>query len=296
MASIDVLKAKSEQDYLIGHGERISMDPELADDEGVSKGQQVRITRDDDSSKYAIFTVFEFMDDGTDDNDVRMALDGRQRLDMSDSFDAELSGCDQVVLHDKDEAWLNSNDEFGEFLDETDDQHTDVVFCAPHGGVIESYTDDMAKWAYDKIVGEELSASCWRCIGHQDAIGAFDAWHITSSEISRQSFPYLDQIGDRNFSHAVSFHGYGEEDIAVGGAANANLKAEVQAAIEAVVGENFDVTVVTSGPYAGVDDENFVNWLTDGSGGVQIELPYAARQQYGQAIAEAVAMVFAAKQ
>ena len=292
---IDVLKAKSE---MLGYltEENCTMDPELAQDNDVEVGQQVRIKVKNATDKYGLVTVHSTYQDGSDDNDIRMRLSGRQRFDQTDSFDAYLEGCDQVVVHGETDSWLNSNDEFGEFLDETDTSHTDLAICAPHGGMIENYTDEMAKWCYDEMVSLSKSATCWRCIGHQDAIGAYNAWHITSTDISRLSFPYLDQIGDRSFSHAVSFHGYGEADIAVGGAAPSALKTEIKEAIEDVVGTNYDVTIVNIGPYAGTSEDNFVNWLTDGSGGVQIELPYGARQTYGQDIAEAVAAVFAAKQ
>lgn len=292
---IDVLKAKIEMlDYL--NEENCTMDPELAQANDVEVGQQIRVKVKNESTKYGIFTVDQFYQDGSDNNDVRMSAAARGQLDQTDSFDAYLEGTDQVVLHGKDNTWLNNNDEFGELLDETDTTHTDVVFCAPHGGMIENHTDEMASWAYDKMVALSKSASCWRCIGHQDVVGAYDAWHITSTKISRLSFPFLDQIGDRSFSHAVSFHGYGESDIGVGGAAPESLRSEVKEAIENAVGTSYDVTLVEVGPYAGTSQDNFVNWLTDGSGGVQIELPGGARENYGQVIAEAVATVFAGKQ
>jgi len=293
MAEIDVLKAKSEMLAYLTE-ENCTMDPDLADNEGVVVGQQVRIKVKNDSTRYGLSTVHSFFEDGKDDNDTRMRLSGRERFDETDSFDAYLEGCDQVVLHDKTDSWLNDNDEFGEFLRETGTAHGEVVFCSPHGGVIENYTDHMADWAQDKMEGLSKDSSAWYCIGHQDKLGAFAAWHITSTDISRESFPYLDQIGDRAFDYAVSFHGYGEADIAVGGGALTVVKTEVKEAIEAVVGSAYDVNIVTSGPYAGVDPDNFVNWL--GSDGVQIEMPYGARRDYGQAIAEAVAQVFAGKQ
>lgn len=293
---IDVLKAKSEMlSYLTS--ENCTMDPELASNNSVVVGQQVRIKVKNAQTKYGVVTVHSTYQDGTDNDDIRMRLSGRERFDETDSFDAYLEGCDQVVVQGETDAWLNSNDEFGEFLDETDSVHTEVVFCAPHGGMIENYTDEMAVWAQAEMVGESADSSVWYCIGHQDAIGAYDAWHITSTDISRESFPYLDDIGDRGFTYAVSFHGYGEADIAVGGGASSALKTEVKEAIEGVVGEAYEVNIVTSGPYAGTSEDNFVNWLTDGGdGGVQIELPYGARSTYGQSIAEAVAGVYAAKQ
>ena len=289
---IDVLKALSSQSYLIGHGERISMDPELAQANGVVVGQQVRVKPRKATDRYAAYTVYQFMQDGTDDNDIRMALDGRQRLDYSDSFSAYLEGCDAVVLHGKDEAWLQENNEFGEFLDETGASHQGLVVCAPHGGIIENYTDEQAERVFDQLDGAGKDVSAWRCKGWQSEIGAYDAWHITSTEIDQASFPYLDQIAERNFGYAVAFHGYGEADIAVGGGASAAFKTQIASAIQAAVGEAYDVTVVTDGPYGGTSPDNLVNWLTAAGNGVQIEQPYGARRDYGQAIADAVASVF----
>jgi phage replication-related protein YjqB (UPF0714/DUF867 family) len=282
---IDVLKALSSQSYLIGHGERISMDPELASAQGVSVGQQVRVKRYDEPTKYGAYTVHQFMQDGTDNDDVRMALDGRRRLDTDDSFKGWLEGCDQVVDHGHDEAWL----------DETSDTHNGLVVCAPHGGVVENYTDEQAERVFSQLDAASKEVSCWRCKGWQGAVGAYDAWHITSTEISRDSFPYLDEIGDRGFDFAVSFHGYGEADIAVGGGASTALKQEVADAIQAVVGTDYDVSVVSDGDYGGTSPDNFVNWLTSAGNGIQIEQPYGARRDYGQAIADAVAAVFEAK-
>jgi phage replication-related protein YjqB (UPF0714/DUF867 family) len=289
---IDVLKALSSQSYLLGYGERISMDPELAQENSVSVGQQVRVKPRKATDRYAIYTVHQFMDDGTDDNDIRMALAGRQRLDYSDSFSAYLEGCDQVVLHGKDEAWLQENDEFGEFLDETSTSHQGLVVCAPHGGIIENYTDEQAERVYSQLSGASKDVSAWRCKGWQSAIGAYDAWHITWTEIDKVSFPYLEQIAYRDFGYAVAFHGYGEADIAVGGGAGTTLKTQIANAIQAAVGEAYDVTVLSDGPYGGTSPDNLVNWLTAAGNGIQIEQPYGARRDYGQAIADAVASVF----
>jgi len=290
---IDVLKAKTEMlEYLTD--ESCTMDPQLAAALGVSADQQVRLQVKATPAKYGLVTVHSLYEDGTDNDDVRLRASARARFDETDGFEAYVDTA--CVLQGKTDQWLNDNDEFGELLNETDSSHTDVVFCAPHGGMIENHTDEMAKWAYDRMVSQSKSASCWRCIGHQDSIGAYNAWHITSSDISRTSFPKLDEIGDRAFSHAVSFHGFGEADIAIGGNASTAVKNAVKSAIESVVGTTYDVEIITTGPYAGTDPDNFVNWLTDGSGGVQIELPLGARSTYGQAIAEAVADVFAAYQ
>lgn len=291
---IDVLKAKTEMlSYLTA--ENCTMDDELRVQLGLSVGDQFLLTRQSATSKYGLVTIHSDYEDGSDNDDIRMRYTGRERFDTTDSFAAWAEAW--TPIHGQTDAWLNSNDEMGEFLEETSTTHTEVVFTAPHGGMIENYTDEMAQWAYDYMDTNSKSASAWYCIGHQDAIGAYNAWHITSSDISRNSFPYLDDIGDRGFDYAVSFHGYSESDIGVGGRAPSALKTEVKEAIEDAVGTAYDVVILTSGPYAGTSTDNFVNWLTStGDDGVQIELPYAARRDYGQDIAEAVAAVFAAKQ
>ena len=251
------------------------MDPDLADAYGIVEGQQVRIAVKSDTSKYGMYTVYAFYEDGNDNDDVRMALDGRQRLDESDAFDGYLEAT--AVTTGVSEATLQSNNDYGCFLDETDSVHTGLVATAPHGGVIESYTDEQAERVYSQLSGASKDVSAWRCKGFQSAI------------------PLLDFIGDRGFEYAVSFHGYSGSDILVGGAAPSALKESVADAIQEAVGEAYTVQVVSSGEYAGTSAANFVNWLTDGGdGGVQIEQPYGARSGYWQDIADAVADVFAA--
>lgn len=286
---IDVLKAKSTQTYLLGYSERIAMDPDLAEQQEVVTGQQVRITREDDSSKYGIYTVHQFFEDGSDNNDVRMALAGRQRLDTTNSFDGYLDGQDAVVLHDKADSWLQNNDEFGEFLDETSDTQTAALILAPHGGLIENHTDAQAARVKSQLAAASKDVSAWYCIGYQSGVGAYDAWHITSTAISACSFPHLADVAARSFSYAVSFHGYSESDVAIGGGASSAVKTAIKEAIEGITNFPYDVTIVTSGEYAGNDPDNIVNRYS--SEGVQIEQPYGARSGYWQAIADAVATV-----
>jgi phage replication-related protein YjqB (UPF0714/DUF867 family) len=294
MKEIDVLKAKTEMLSFLTD-ENCTIDPELRAGEGMALGQQVRVTVKVDADRYGLATLHSDYQDGTDDNDVRMRLSGRARFDETDSFDAYLAAAG--VKQDKTKAQLEDDDEFGEFLDELNDTHQGVVCCAPHGGVIENYTDEQAERMHDRLVNVLGSkpSSCWRCAGWQDKLGAFAAWHITSADVSRASFPKLDSIGDRGFAHAVAFHGWSNDGILVGGNASADLKCTLRKAIEVACGGNVEVSITTGGAYSGTDPGNFVNWLTSGgSGGVQIEQSYYARQNYGQAIADAVAGVFAA--
>lgn len=289
---IDVLKAKTEMlDYLTE--ENCTIDPELRSNEGFSLGQQVRVTVKNAASKYGLATLHSDYQDGTDNNDIRMRASGRARFDQTDSFDAYIDS--PGVQQNQTKSWLDTNNEIGEFLTEEGNSPTTVCFCAPHGGAIEANTDEQAEWALSRLKNQHSKDGVsWRVCGWQDAIGAFDAWHITSTDIDPDSFPKLDSIKNRNFQYAVSFHGFSEDSIIVGGSVSADVKCSIRKAIETAVGGNYDVSIATSGAYSGTSADNFVNWLTSGgSGGIQIEQPYGARRYYGQAIAEAVADVIA---
>ena len=123
-ANIDVLKAKSEMLAYLTE-ETCTMDPELASQLGVQEGQQIKLVVNNAPTKYGLITIDRFYQDGNDNDDIRLRASGRARFDQIDGFDATLfTTC---VQQDTTDSWLNENDEFGEFLDETDSSHTDVV-------------------------------------------------------------------------------------------------------------------------------------------------------------------------
>jgi phage replication-related protein YjqB (UPF0714/DUF867 family) len=277
----------------MGYPEHCSADPEKLAAIGRGLGHQVRIVHPTTGLK-ALYTVAELRQESPDRR-IRMCLDARKRL--SDAGGTFTSGqCSSECLRsDLSDAEAESQGEFVERLSETGDSHTGLVALAPHGGMIENYTDEQVERVLSQLQAAGKPCSAWRCKGWRVGGGASAAWHITSTEIHPASFPSLNQIKDRGFSYAVSFHGYGEGTISVGGAATQTLKEEVADAIQAVVGGDYEVEVVSSGPYAGTDPANLVNWLTATGGGVQIEQPSGARATYWQQIADAVAAVFAAK-
>ena len=277
--------ALAEQELLIGYGEHCSADPDGLAGIGRALGEQVRVHRGDD---YALYTVVELREEKKN-TDLRMALAGRQRLGTDDSFRGV---CDSdCVRHDLTDAEAEAAGEMVERLDESSTSHTGLVVLAPHGGMIENYTDEQAERVHSQLDGKDRS--CWRCKGWKTGGGAYDRWHITSTELHGASFPFLGDLEGRGFAYGVAFHGYGEADIAVGGAADSQLKQAVAAAIQNAVGQTYNVVVVSSGPYAGTDPDNICNRLT-ANGGVQIEQPYGARRDFGQDIADAVAAVFSA--
>ena len=65
----------------------------------------------------------------------------------------------------------------------------DVAVVAPHGGFIERATDTQARRV---STDERLLANVWICRGR--AGDAFRRWHITSDDLSEQSFPGLQAL------------------------------------------------------------------------------------------------------
>lgn len=281
---IDVLKAKVAMlDYLTK--ENCTIDDELRVAEGLSVGEQFLLTVKGATSKYGLVTIHSDYEDGSDNDDIRMRLTGRQRFDESDAFDAYIDPW--TALQGKTDSWLNDNDQMGEFKEETSSSQTDMLIMAPHGGMIENYTDELAVRLYDGLVtANGKDASLWYCIGHQDAIGAFDAWHITSTDINTANFGYLNSLSCRTYDYAVTVHGYSGSEVLVGGGASTSFKEDVKDALDAI-SWGYTVTVVGEGDsYSGTSPDNIVNRWS--AAGVQLELPYSARRDYWQDVADAL--------
>jgi phage replication-related protein YjqB (UPF0714/DUF867 family) len=282
----NVRQALASQTLLTASGERMSADPDGLALIGRAALEQVRVRRS--ASVYAMYTVIEVRQEKSN-TDCRMALAARQRLGPETEFPATIDS--QCVRHDLTDEQAEAQGELVERLD--DDGACDgLISAAPHGGAIEAYTDEQAERV--RAVLGAARCSAWRCKGWKPGGGAYARWHITSTAIHRRSFPLLDSIADRRYRYCVAFHGYGETQIAVGGGAPLALREQIRDAVQQAVGARYTAVVATSGPYTGDSPSNFCNWLTqDGTGGVQIEQPLGARQDCWQAIADAVASVFA---
>jgi phage replication-related protein YjqB (UPF0714/DUF867 family) len=292
MATYDASIKKAldpEQDDLIKHKEHCSADPDKLATVGREHGQQVRIKRNDD--EYGLYTVSEVREENPN-RVVRMGKGGRERLGTIEEFDGTLdSQVPRAVLTDCD-AEIQ-----GEFVERLDDEGmpTGLIAIAPHGGDIEAYTDQQAERVAAQLAGKGVSS--WRCKGWHPK-GAFEHWHITSTDIHEASFPLLNSVISRGFTHAVAFHGFDDVcipyDILVGGLACEALKEKVKGAIEGVVGSDYTVHITTPDERFGGDDKrNLVNRLTAGGRhGIQIEQKMGPRENYALRIADAVAKVY----
>jgi phage replication-related protein YjqB (UPF0714/DUF867 family) len=269
---------------LINDRQRCSLPMALSGICGI--GRQLRVIRPDYGA--AIYTLDECRADD-DPKLVRMNLYGRLRLGESESFAGIVSN--QVTASGLSDAEAQAQGEFVERLVDNG-KNTGLVALAPHGGAIELETDRQAE-----RVTQLLKASSWICKGWRQGGGAFDAWHIRSTDLHPESFDGLAAIANRGFAYAVSFHGMeGTGGVIIGGGTPLELKQLVATAIRTAIG-NSTVPVGIASPtdiYDGDSDTNIVNWLTaDGRGGVQLEQDRTARVEYGLKIANAVANVFA---
>jgi phage replication-related protein YjqB (UPF0714/DUF867 family) len=280
---ISVLQAQPTQSIAV-EAERLSIDTGLGVILGL--GDQCRILRPGGS--VALYTVGDVRSE-PGSGKLRMGLEARARLGTTSTFFATLL---TKVVADLTDEQAEAQSEFVERLVD-DGSNTGLIAIAPHGGWIEMHTDEQAALVRSMLAGK--NASSWICKGYKQDGGAYNRWHITSSDISRRSFPGLDAVADRNFAYAVSFHGMSHEVVLIGGSAPYEIKQLIQSAIVAVVADSdIEVSIASSTDlYSGDSPDNVVNWLTvGGQGGVQIEQSMRARELHGLDIAAAVAGVF----
>jgi Poly-gamma-glutamate hydrolase len=216
-----------EQDALKNAPERCSADPVMLESIGRCIGQQVRIRRRDDPRFAALFTAKQANPDVRGRaNVIRAGLTGRQRLGSAKEMPAIVQA--QVV----DPGPQPDGVSFFEVAHD-DGKQAYFIAIAPHGGDIEEHTDEQAADAVRELTTAGFQASLWFCKGDGDqAKGAFDRWHITSTDIHPACFPLLQRLMSRTFCYGVAFHGFqrkeDESDVYIGGAASQSLKIVIE--------------------------------------------------------------------
>lgn len=165
-----------------------------------------------------------------------------------------------------------------------DDSVSDeLLICAAHGGRIEPGTAEQAV----SLAAHLPTATCWACLGYDEANSEFDLWHPPSSAFSPEEYPLLGEIADRGFETVISFHGLADDRVLVGGAIDGVVKRRVVDRLAGAVSD--PVEAVNGGPYGGVSPDNFVNWLAAADrGGLQLELSARARIREADAVVSAI--------
>lgn len=243
---------------------------------GIVAGQQIRLEHE---AGPAVFTAAP-----SGDESWAVTADGRNRMGATgNSFAVDVDTA--VVDRALDEQTAAETGGFVERVVNATGES--LVALAPHGGYIEYGTDEQAR-----RVGRRLGVPAWYCAGWWPSGGAFDRWHVDSTEIHPASFADLAALSSRGFDAAVSFHGWGEDHIAVGGAASPDRKRAVRDSIESAVGDAYEVRLATDESRNGDNPANIVNWITESrSDGIQLEQPWGARREQGDVIADAVSDV-----
>ena len=268
--------------------EHCSADPKSLENIGRALGHQIRVKRSDD--QFALYTIGETRREQPP-TIVRMTAAAQERLGASEEFEAVVDSQVTDLIHDDQAA-----EDLGEFVERLsidDGIQTEMVVIAPHGGFIEPYTDNQA----ERVAAELPGILCWRCKGWKKDGGAFDRWHITSTDIHEASFPLLNTIINRGFAHAVAFHGFSDDDILIGGGASDALKNEIKEAIDKAInteGSDCKATIriaQDADNFNGDSPENVVNRLANGKG-IQIEQSLTVRERCWCKIADAVASVY----
>jgi len=257
---------------------------------GRNKGQQVRVERYAPDGvtllALALYTVIDVHDEEPDvvfvgyrdPESTHHGLRDRLGLSSTDPFTGKIKS--QVTDN-------------GEFIERLTDNgsHRGLIAIAPHGGDIERHTDEQAERVRERLASK--SVSVWLCKGFKEGGGAFDRWHIASTDISEDSFPKLKTVIGRHFEYAVAFHGWDHDSICIGGSAPSDLKQQIKTAVKsAISGSGIDVATDDDGTcpedFNGTDPKNIVNRL--GTNAVQIEQSKEARARYGIQIATRLPM------
>jgi len=157
----------------------------------------------------------------------------------------------------------------------------ELLVCAAHGGDVEPGTAELALELARRVDG-----TCWACLGY-DETGAYEAFHPASSAISREEYPLLDSVAEREFRTVVSLHGLGESGVLVGGAIDDAVTDSVRERLDGALAAS--VETVSDGEYAGTSPDNFVNWLAGDGGGLQLEVGPTTRAEGAGRLVDALA-------
>lgn len=283
-----------EQDALKNDPERCSADPAMLESIGRAVKHQVRIKRADDARFVALYTVSVANPQGDLSNPsranvVRTGQAGRERLGTPDEMKAVVQATVVDTAPPRDGL---------RFFEVAIDDRTQAYFIAiaPHGGAIEPRTDDEAKRLRLELVSNAYPATMWTCEGYGDTLkGAFDRWHITSTDLHPASFPLLQTITTRTFCHGIAFHGFskrpGDADLYIGGRASDSLKREIRDALkDASLPVHIRIATKDDDPkFQGASPENLINRLA--AQGIHIEQSAEARE-FSVNIVKAIATVY----
>ena len=257
---------------------------------GVVVGDQVRLSSAK-TGQFAAFTIESTRDLKLDGGAVGLVTAAMARIPINEGEKVRISvPLVKVTIDDDDAFELGEMHEFVLPAD-IDGRRFKLLILAPHGGLIEQYSDRIATELRSRQ-GLGDSAVLWACVGYGGKTGAYKRWHITSTKISERSFPLLGRIvAHQNiFDYAISLHGYGGERILIGGNAPHDLKESIKTAIELVLPDCRVLITSEGDKFSGMSPRNIVNRYS--KNGVQLELPLVVRQDERDGLLQALEQVY----
>lgn len=280
-----VRKSLVSQTELITNDEWVGFPASMFPQLGITPGMQVRVTRPGYAS--IILTTLVITGDA-----VRMGYNTRAKLGGGSDFEVTLSS---LVAH----SWISDAEaRYGANLVERVMLGGNFILCmAPHGGDIEINTDEQARLLAERLAAR--GSSYWVGKGYDTpwprTVNAHARWHTTSTEVSDKSFPMLGMaLSQAPYRHAVAFHGFTDNDVAIGGLGSEALKRAVASSVAQVLQPlGINVRIVGVGDEnSGIGRRNIVNRATlDGLGSIHIEQSRRVREDYWMSVTDAVARV-----
>ncbi|WP_049996356.1 poly-gamma-glutamate hydrolase family protein [Halococcus sediminicola] len=165
-----------------------------------------------------------------------------------------------------------------------------ILILAPHAGSIEHNTGKQAEHLHDEVAFRGVTT--WIFRADPDNPDAGNEFGVPTKEITGEmpQFDLLEKyVEHRSFYHGISFHGWSEDYILIGGQYSKEWKTPIAEDLRAVLPGNINVEIATEpGYHTAMSDENILNRLTDNS--LQITQPYNARERYWKDIIGVIGM------
>ena len=165
-----------------------------------------------------------------------------------------------------------------------------ILILAPHAGSIEYHTGKQAEHLHDKVSFRGVTT--WMFRADPGGPGAGDVFGVPTKEITGDmlQFDLLEKyVEHRSFYHGISFHGWSEDYVLIGGQHSEEWKTPIAEDLRAVLPGNISVEIATEpGYHAAMSNQNILNRLTDNS--IQLTQPYNARERYWEDIVGVIGM------
>ncbi|WP_440989964.1 poly-gamma-glutamate hydrolase family protein [Haloarchaeobius baliensis] len=265
-----------------GEDEWIAVSSTAVSTLGLSVGQQCRLAPTGNGQfESATYTISESYE--CPDPEIQCESGAMERLGLSNGSTAYLV---PWAVHPEYESRLDAA-RFDEFVELSNQRSgSDTCVLAPHGGNIEYGTDQQAA-----AFGEQAGASDWRCVGFNDGPGSYDRWHITSVDISPESFPQLASLS-APFQSTVALHGYSGSGVLVAGLADQSRKESVTTALQGHLPDEEITLISGTDSYGATNPANIINWLAAGEDTIQLEQSWTVRNEKREAVVSALLDVY----